>query len=103
MATALIWKPHRLGAMSEGPSCCSRINLALSGSLRSTALQLSGHTHGGQIWPFGYIVGFVNSFLAGLYRYGDTQLYVSRGTGQWGPPMRLASPSEITRIVLSSA
>lgn len=63
-------------------------------------LQLSGHTHGGQLWPFSVIVGIVETFLAGLYRFGDTQLYVSRGTGYWGPPMRLAAPSEITRIRL---
>jgi len=63
-------------------------------------LQLSGHTHGGQIWPFHHFVKPVIPFLAGLYRRGDAQLYVSRGTGFWGPPMRLRAPAEITEIVI---
>jgi uncharacterized protein len=66
-------------------------------------LQLSGHTHGGQIWPFGYLVRLQQGFLAGLHRRGDAQLYVSRGTGYWGPPMRLGAPAEITHIRLESA
>ncbi|MBY0276278.1 metallophosphoesterase [Candidatus Binatia bacterium] len=66
-------------------------------------LQISGHTHGGQIWPFGYFVRLVVTFVAGHYRRGDAQLFVSRGTGFWGPPMRLAAPSEITEITLRSA
>ena len=63
-------------------------------------LVLSGHTHGGQIWPFKYLVRLAVTFVAGQYRRGDAQLFVSRGTGYWGPPMRLAAPSEITEIVL---
>jgi uncharacterized protein len=63
-------------------------------------LQLSGHTHGGQIWPFGFLVRWQQGFLAGLSRVGRSQLYVSRGTGYWGPPMRLGAPAEITRVVL---
>jgi predicted MPP superfamily phosphohydrolase len=66
-------------------------------------LQLSGHTHGGQIWPFGALVRLQQRFLAGLGRQGDTIIYVSRGTGYWGPPMRLFAPAEITQIVLRSA
>jgi predicted MPP superfamily phosphohydrolase len=66
-------------------------------------LQLSGHTHGGQIWPFGGLVRLQQRFLAGLGRHGDTLIYVSRGTGYWGPPMRLGAPAEITQIVLRSA
>ena len=65
-------------------------------------LQISGHTHGGQIWPFKYLVQLAVTFVAGHYRRGDAQLFVSRGTGYWGPPMRLAAPSEITEIVLRS-
>jgi len=61
-------------------------------------LQLSGHTHGGQIWPFQYLVRLVTRYVAGHFREGDAQLYVSRGTGFWGPPMRLGAPAEITRI-----
>ena len=63
-------------------------------------LQLSGHTHGGQIWPFGLLVRLVIPTVAGLYAKGSAQLYVSRGTGFWGPPMRLFAPAEITEIVL---
>ena len=64
-------------------------------------LQLSGHTHGGQVWPWHYLVSLQQGGLvAGRYREGRTQLYVSRGTGHWGPPMRVAAPAEITRIVL---
>jgi predicted MPP superfamily phosphohydrolase len=64
------------------------------------SLQLSGHTHGGQIWPFNYMVHLQQPYVAGLAREGETQLYVSRGTGYWGPPMRLKAPAEITKIVL---
>jgi uncharacterized protein len=66
-------------------------------------LQLSGHTHGGQIWPFGLLVRAVMPFVAGLYRRGASTLYVSRGCGFWGPPMRLLAPSEITEIVIRRA
>jgi predicted MPP superfamily phosphohydrolase len=65
-------------------------------------LQLSGHTHGGQIWPFGALVRLQQRFLAGLHRHVDTHIYVSRGTGYWGPPMRVGAPAEIAQIVLRS-
>jgi predicted MPP superfamily phosphohydrolase len=66
-------------------------------------LQLSGHTHGGQIWPFVYLVRLAVPYAAGLLRRGRSQLYVSRGTGFWGPPIRLFAPSEITEIVIRRA
>ncbi|GHH89930.1 metallophosphoesterase [Streptomyces capillispiralis] len=65
-------------------------------------LQLSGHTHGGQLWPANLIAGAANPTLAGLERYGDTQLYVSRGAGAWGPPTRVGAPSDVTVIELAS-
>ncbi len=65
-------------------------------------LQISGHTHGGQIFPFGILARLVQPFVAGLHRRGDSQIYVSSGTGYWGPPMRIAAPSEITLIELES-
>jgi uncharacterized protein len=65
-------------------------------------LQLSGHTHGGQMWPFNFVVGLQQPFVAGLHRRGRAQIYVSRGTGYWGPPMRLGAPAEITEIRLES-
>ncbi|MEV0436980.1 metallophosphoesterase [Nocardia sp. NPDC050413] len=65
------------------------------------ALQISGHTHGGQIWPFHYLVRLDQPVVAGLSRYANnTQLYTSRGTGFWGPPLRVFAPSEITVLVL---
>ena len=63
-------------------------------------LQISGHTHGGQIWPFTLFVHLAQPYVAGLARHGATQIYVSRGTGHWGPPMRLGAPSELTLIEL---
>ncbi|MEE1820213.1 metallophosphoesterase [Streptomyces sp. SP18ES09] len=66
-------------------------------------LQLSGHTHGGQIWPFHYLVRLDQPSVAGLSRHGArTLLYTSRGTGFWGPPFRVFAPSEITLLVLRS-
>jgi predicted MPP superfamily phosphohydrolase len=64
-------------------------------------LQVSGHTHGGQIWPFTYLVRIDQPVVHGLSRHGErTQLYTSRGTGFWGPPFRIFAPSEITLITL---
>jgi predicted MPP superfamily phosphohydrolase len=65
-------------------------------------LQLSGHTHGGQIFPITMLVRLNQPFVAGLDRLGDTQIYVSRGTGYWGPPMRVGAPAEITLLELVS-
>ncbi|NXY96254.1 metallophosphoesterase [Streptomyces sp. BR123] len=65
-------------------------------------LQLSGHTHGGQMWPGEYLADLANPTVAGLERYGDTQLYVSRGAGAWGPPVRVGAPSDITVVELAS-
>jgi predicted MPP superfamily phosphohydrolase len=67
-------------------------------------LQLSGHTHGGQMWPFHYLVRIDQPVLQGLSRHGArTQLYTSRGTGFWGPPFRIFAPSEITLITVRSS
>lgn len=63
-------------------------------------LQVSGHTHGGQIWPFHYIVRAVQPSLAGLSTLGNTQLYVTRGAGFWGPPVRVGAPPDITVLSL---
>ncbi|WP_087722431.1 metallophosphoesterase [Pandoraea sp. PE-S2T-3] len=63
-------------------------------------LQLSGHTHGGQFWPWMYFVPLQQPFVHGLHRLGRLAIYVSRGTGYWGPPKRFGAPSEITRIRL---
>jgi len=66
-------------------------------------LQLSGHTHGGQFWPWNYFVRLQQPYIAGLHRLGRMWVYTSRGTGYWGPPKRFGAPSEITLITLSRA
>ena len=63
-------------------------------------LQVSGHTHGGQIWPFHYLVRVDQPTVHGLTRHGPTQLYTTRGAGFWGPPLRVFAPSEITLLTL---
>ncbi|WP_420209047.1 metallophosphoesterase [Candidatus Electronema sp. JC] len=63
-------------------------------------LVLSGHMHGGQIWPFKYFVLLQQPYIRGLYREGKMQIYVNQGTGSWGPPMRVGTEKEITELIL---
>ncbi|GAB3307417.1 metallophosphoesterase [Geodermatophilus aquaeductus] len=63
-------------------------------------LQLSGHTHGGQLWPFDYAIRLDQPAVEGLSRHGDTQLYVTSGAGYWGPPMRVGARPEVTVVEL---
>ena len=64
-------------------------------------LQISGHTHGGQIWPFNFLVRLDQPVVQGLSAHGErTQLYTSRGTGYWGPPFRVFAPNELTLLML---
>ena len=63
-------------------------------------LQLSGHTHGGQLWPFDYAIRLDQPAVEGLSRHGDTQLYVTSGGGYWGPPMRVGARPEVTVVEL---
>jgi uncharacterized protein len=63
-------------------------------------LQISGHTHGGQFWPWNHFVRFQQPFTAGLRSINGLLVYISRGTGYWGPPKRFGAPSEITRLRL---
>jgi hypothetical protein len=76
---------------------------AIEAAEHGVSLQLSGHTHGGQIFPFNYLVKLQQPFVAGLHRLKDTLVYVSPGTGYWGPPMRVGVPAEITDITLRTA
>ncbi|HLT28462.1 MAG TPA: metallophosphoesterase [Myxococcaceae bacterium] len=69
---------------------------------RGIDAQISGHTHGGQLFPMTAFIGLEWKHSAGLYRHGDASLYVSRGCGFWGPPMRIGSPPEIAQLVLTS-
>ena len=61
-------------------------------------VQLSGHTHGGQYWPWNLFVRLQQPYTAGLHRLQRLWIYTSRGTGYWGPPVRFGAPSEITRL-----
>lgn len=63
-------------------------------------LQLSGHTHGGQFYPWNFLVPLQQPYVSGLHQHGNTWIYVSNGTGYWGPPIRLGAPAEVTLIKL---
>ena len=99
--------PHR--AAAGMPADITRVLLAHqprsapSAALAGYDLQLSGHTHGGQFWPWNLFVRLSQPFTVGLNRIGRMWVYISRGTGYWGPPMRFGIPSEITRIRLVRA
>jgi predicted MPP superfamily phosphohydrolase len=99
--------PH--GAAAGMPAHGPRVLLAhqprsaASAELAGYDLQLSGHTHGGQFWPWNLFVRLQQPFTAGLNRLGRMWVYINRGTGYWGPPMRFGIPSEITRIRLVRA
>jgi predicted MPP superfamily phosphohydrolase len=66
-------------------------------------LQLSGHTHGGQLWPFDYAIRLDQPSVEGYSRHGDTQLYVTSGAGYWGPPMRIGARPEVTVVELRAS
>ncbi len=97
--------PHR--AIAGAPAADVRILLAhqprslYEGSKAGFDLQISGHTHGGQFIPWNLVATIGQPFIKGLHKYGDTWIYVSKGTGYWGPPVRIAARSEITVLTLS--
>jgi len=96
-------------AVAGAPQAAVRVLLAhqpRSAFVAETAgydLQLSGHTHGGQFWPWNFFVRMQQPYTAGLKRLGKLWVYTSRGTGYWGPPKRVGAPSEITRLRLVPA
>ncbi len=98
-------------AAMDGAPAAASIRVLLAHQPRSAAaaasagfhLQLSGHTHGGQFWPWNFFVRFQQPFTAGLHRWQNLWVYTSRGTGYWGPPKRLGAPSEITHLRLIPA
>ncbi len=96
-------------ALAGAPADAVRLLLAHQprsadgGEQAGADLQLSGHTHGGQFVPWNWFVPLQQPYTAGLHRHGRLWVYVSRGTGYWGPPKRLGAPSEITQIVLRPA
>ncbi len=100
--------PHQalLGAPAEAAARVLLAHQPRSADAAQAAgfdLQLSGHTHGGQFWPWSVVVPLQQPYTAGLVRHGSLWVYTSRGTGYWGPPKRLGAPSEITRLRLISA
>jgi hypothetical protein len=98
--------PH--AALAGSPPDLLRILLAHQPRSASAAeaagfdLQLSGHTHGGQFWPWNHFVALQQPFTAGLHRLGRLAVYTSRGTGYWGPPKRFGAPSEISVLRLTA-
>jgi predicted MPP superfamily phosphohydrolase len=97
--------PHK--AIAGAPKADVKILLAhqprslYEGSKAGFDIQISGHTHGGQFFPWNFLATIGQPYIKGLHRYGDTWIYVSKGTGYWGPPVRLAARSEITVITLA--
>ena len=94
-------------ALAGAPADAPRVLLAHQPRTATAAaqagfdLQLSGHTHGGQFLPWRFFVPLQQPYTAGLHQLGRLQIYVSRGTGYWGPPKRLGAPSEIAELRLS--
>ncbi|MCP4751720.1 MAG: metallophosphoesterase [Proteobacteria bacterium] len=96
-------------SLNDSPDCDLKVLLAhqprslFEAARAGFDLQISGHTHGGQYFPVNLLARLANPYLAGLHKHGDTWIYVNRGTGYWGPPMRTGSISEITSLTLISA
>ena len=96
-------------ALAGAPAAVPRVLLAhqprscFAAEGLDVRLQLSGHTHGGQFLPWPWFVRLQQPYTAGLHRHGAMWVYVSRGTGYWGPPLRLGAPAEISLITLHAA
>lgn len=102
-------KQNMAAAFAGAPSDAVKVFLSHRPQMAKAAeklgahLQLSGHTHGGQFFPFSLFIKWFQPIVAGLHRVGGMWLYVSRGTGYWGPPSRLGVGSEITVIELTAS
>jgi hypothetical protein len=98
-----------VAAMSGAPPCNPKILLAhqpnsiFASSKAGYDLQITGHTHGGQFFPGNWLARMAQPYIRGLHKHGNTWIYVSCGTGYWGPPLRLGAPSEISVITLTRA
>ncbi len=88
---------RELVLMAHQPKAAKEAHVA------GVGLQLSGHTHAGQLWPWTHFVRLDTRWTHGLYQLGEMTLYVSPGTGYWGPPMRIGTRAEITRVTLRSS
>jgi uncharacterized protein len=95
-------------AMAGSPPCDLKILLAhrpsniFEASEAGFDFQISGHTHGGQYFPANFVFEPFHPYISGLHMHDNTRIYVSSGTGYWGPPLRLGVPSEITLFTLTS-
>ena len=100
------YRPDLAGALAGSDPQRFRLLLAheprqaLQASDLGVDLQLSGHTHGGQIWPIRYLVPLQQPSVEGLDRVGETTLYTTRGAGAWGPPVRVGAPPEVAILTL---
>jgi len=96
--------PHK--AMAGAPDCQAKILLAHQPKSIYKAAEagydfvISGHTHGGQYFPYHFLAAMVQPYVSGLHKHGHTRIYVSRGTGFWGPQIRIGAKSEITELKL---
>jgi predicted MPP superfamily phosphohydrolase len=99
--------PH--AALAGAPDAAAKVLLAHQPRSAAAAaaagfdLQLSGHTHGGQFFPWNYFVRMQQPYTAGLHQLNQLWIYTSRGTGYWGPPKRIGAPAEITLLRLVAA
>ncbi len=97
---AHISDPHK--AIADAPDCDVKVLLAHQPKSIFEAAKtgydyvISGHTHGGQYFPYHFLAALAQPYISGLHRYENTQIYVSRGTGYWGPQIRIGARSEIT-------
>lgn len=82
---------------------CHQPKYAAAAEKQGATLQISGHTHGGQFFPWTLVASWVHRFNSGLHRLQSMWIYVSRGTGYWGPPVRIGSPAELTLLELVAA
>jgi len=99
-AAALAGSPNTVGAkilLAHQPSS------AVAAAAAGYDVQISGHTHGGQFWPWNLFIHYFQPFTEGLNRLDRLQVYVSRGTGYWGPPNRFLVRGEVTRITFVAA
>jgi uncharacterized protein len=95
------WRPSLQEALASAPSCDLKVLLAHQPGIADEAapyfdLQISGHTHGGQFFPWTLIIGFFHNYAVGLMRAGSMWVYVNVGSGYWGPRLRLGTRSEIS-------
>jgi uncharacterized protein len=103
------WASSPEAALAGSPPCNVKIILAHQpSSIFASAkagfdLQITGHTHGGQYFPYKYLVGLHEPFVSGWHLHNKTFIYVSNGTGYWGPPLRIGVPSEIAVFTLKRA